>query len=94
VLVTQPFDDIEELARRANDTPMGLAAGVWTRDLGKAHAVAAAIKAGTVWVNTYNLFDAAVPWGGFKHSGHGRDGGREGIEKFLQTKAVWVQTGA
>jgi acyl-CoA reductase-like NAD-dependent aldehyde dehydrogenase len=93
VLVTQPFDDIDELARRANNTPMGLAAGVWTQDVQKAHTVAAAIQAGTVWVNCYNLFDAAVPWGGFKHSGHGRDSGHEGIEKFLQTKAVWMQTG-
>jgi acyl-CoA reductase-like NAD-dependent aldehyde dehydrogenase len=93
VLITQTFDDVEELARRANETPMGLAAGVWTRDVSKAHQVAAAIQAGTVWVNSYNLFDAAVPWGGYKHSGHGRDGGREGIEKFLQTKAVWLQHG-
>jgi acyl-CoA reductase-like NAD-dependent aldehyde dehydrogenase len=79
------------VATRANDTAYGLAAGVWTNDVRKVHAMAAALKAGTVWVNTYNLFDAAAPWGGYKQSGYGRDGGREGIEKYLQTKTVWTQ---
>jgi phenylacetaldehyde dehydrogenase len=91
VVVVQPFESVEEVATRANDTAYGLAAGVWTNDVRKVHAMAAALKAGTVWVNTYNLFDAAAPWGGYKQSGYGRDGGREGIEKYLQTKTVWTQ---
>jgi acyl-CoA reductase-like NAD-dependent aldehyde dehydrogenase len=91
VLVAQPFESVEEVATRANSTRMGLAAGVWTRDLGKAHALAGLLQAGTVWINSYNLFDAAAPWGGYKQSGYGRDGGREGIEKYLQTKTVWTK---
>ena len=94
VLAVQTFDTIEEVAARANRTTYGLASGVWTRDLAKAHTMAAAIKAGSVWVNTYNQFDAAAPFGGYKQSGYGRDNGREGVEKFLQTKAVWVNHAA
>jgi phenylacetaldehyde dehydrogenase len=93
VVVVQPFESVEEVAARANRTSFGLAAGVWTHDLRKAHAIANALQAGTVWVNTYNLFDAAAPWGGYKQSGYGRDGGREGIEKYLQTKTVWTHFG-
>jgi acyl-CoA reductase-like NAD-dependent aldehyde dehydrogenase len=94
VLVVQPFDSIEEIACRANDTPFGLTAGIWTRDVAKVHGLAARLKAGTVWVNTYNQFDAAAPWGGYKQSGYGRDNGREGLEKYLQTKTVWVDYSA
>lgn len=90
VVIVQPFEDISEIARRANDTTFGLAAGVWTKDVSKAHKLAALLQTGTVWVNTYNQFDAAAPWGGYKQSGLGRDNGKEGIEKFLQTKTVWV----
>ncbi|GLK69742.1 aldehyde dehydrogenase family protein [Hansschlegelia plantiphila] len=90
VVVVQPFDEVDELVDRANASNFGLAAGVWTQDVRKAHAVAAALKAGTVWINTYNQFDAAAPWGGFKSSGYGRDNGREGVEKYLQTKTVWT----
>ncbi len=94
VLSIQAFDTVEEVAVRANHTTYGLAAGIWTRDLSRAHAMAASLKAGSVWVNTYNQFDPAAPFGGFKQSGYGRDNGHEGIEKYLQTKAVWINTAA
>lgn len=90
VLAVQKFDTLEELIPRANDVTYGLAAGIWTKDIARAHAAAAAIQAGTVWINTYNQFDAVAPWGGYKQSGYGRDNGAEGIEKYLQTKTVWV----
>jgi phenylacetaldehyde dehydrogenase len=93
VLVVQAFDSIDELTRRANQTTFGLAAGIWTRDVRKAHGVAAALQAGTVWINTYSQFDAVAPWGGYKQSGYGRDNGLEGIEKYLQTKTVWTNYG-
>lgn len=92
VIIVQVFDTIDEVIQRANETPYGLAAGIWTRDSAKVHHLASRIKAGTVWVNTYNQFDAAAPFGGYKQSGYGRDHGREGIEKFLETKTVWVNT--
>lgn len=94
VLVVQKFNSIEDLMPRANSVPYGLAAGVWTRDLSRAHAAAAALQAGTVWINTYNQFDAVAPWGGFKKSGYGKDNGREALEKYLQTKTVWVNYAA
>ncbi|MEG6510262.1 aldehyde dehydrogenase family protein [Methyloligella sp. 2.7D] len=93
VLCVQRFTDVDEVVARANDTSFGLAAGVWTHDVRKSQAVAAKLQAGTVWVNTYNQFDAAAPWGGYKQSGYGRDNGREGILKFLQTKTVWSNYG-
>ncbi len=68
----------------------GLAAGIWTRDISKAHRVARAVKAGTVWINTYNFYDAAAPFGGYKASGFGRDLGKEALEGYLETKTVWV----
>jgi phenylacetaldehyde dehydrogenase len=88
VVVAEPFTDVAELVKRANQTHYGLAAGVWTRDISKAHRVAAALKAGTVWVNCYNIFDAALPFGGFKQSGWGREMGREAIDLYTETKAV------
>ena len=90
VLATIRFKDAEDAVAKANNTVYGLAAAVWTRDVSKAHRVAKAIKAGTVWVNTYNLYDPALPFGGFKESGFGRDQGRDALEKYTQTKSVWV----
>lgn len=93
VLAMQSFRDTDDLVARANATKYGLAAGIWTHDLRKAHRTAAVLQAGTVWINTYNQFDAAAPFGGYKASGYGRDNGMAGIDKYLQTKAVWVNYG-
>ena len=90
VVVATPFESITELVRRVNDTRFGLAAGVWTRDIKKAHSVAAQIKAGVVWINTYGFFDPAAPFGGYKESGYGREMGGEAIDLYTQTKTVWV----
>ncbi len=90
VLAVLAFDDLEEGIRLANQSMYGLAAGIWTRDISKAHQVARAIKAGTVWVNTYNLYDSAAPFGGYKASGFGRDLGREALDGYLETKTVWI----
>ncbi len=86
------FDSVDEVIERANRTEYGLAAGVWTTNLAKAHRVAAALQAGTVWVNTYGEFDPAVPFGGYKTSGWGREFGLESLEGYLNTKSVWVAT--
>ena len=73
VVVAMPFDDIDEIARQANDTRYGLAAGIWTQDISKAHELACKLRAGSVFVNTYNSIDPALPFGGFKESGWGRE---------------------
>jgi aldehyde dehydrogenase (NAD+) len=90
VLSVLKFSDLDELIRRANATPFGLAAAVWTRDVARAHEVAGRLRAGTVWVNCYDVFDAAAPFGGFKQSGFGRELGERGLDPYLETKTVTV----
>src|SRR6185437_16078591 len=90
VLVAMRWTDVDDLIDKANDTPYGLAAGLWTNDLTQAHRIAAAIKAGTVWINCYNLTDPASPFGGYKQSGWGREMGRGVLKQYTETKSVWV----
>ena len=90
VLSVIKFKTIEEVIHRANTTDYGLAAAVWTRDIGKAHAIAGRVRAGTVWVNCYDVFDAAAPFGGFKHSGIGRELGEKGLENYTEHKTVTI----
>src|SRR6185437_14126641 len=90
VLATIDFADLDEAIERANDSIYGLAAAVWTRDIKKAHYVASRLQAGTVWINTYNVYDTAVPFGGYKQSGFGREMSMHALEHYTQTKTVWV----
>jgi phenylacetaldehyde dehydrogenase len=90
VVVAEPFSRLENLLPRANGTEYGLAAGIWTRDISKAHRLAGELRAGTVWINCYNIFDAALPFGGYKQSGWGREMGHEALELYTETKAVVV----
>jgi acyl-CoA reductase-like NAD-dependent aldehyde dehydrogenase len=90
VLSVIPFKSVEDGLAEGNSTSYGLAAAVWTRDVAKALKAARAIRAGTVWVNAYNLFDAALPFGGFKESGFGREMGAAGLEHYTEVKSVWV----
>jgi aldehyde dehydrogenase (NAD+) len=92
VVCALPFDSFDEVIKRANDTRFGLAGGVWTQDITKANAAAKKIRAGSVWVNHYQAMDPAVPFGGYKMSGFGREGGSEHLEGYLQTKGVWIRT--
>jgi len=87
-----PFEDIDEVISRANATPFGLGSGVWTRDVSKAHRLAKAIRAGSVWVNCYQAMDPAMPFGGYKMSGYGRESGLQHLEEYLNVKAVWIKT--
>jgi aldehyde dehydrogenase (NAD+) len=91
VLTILKFRDIDELVDRANKTMYGLAAGVWTRDIGKAHAIANRVRAGTVWVNCYDVFDAGAPFGGFKQSGMGRELGEYGLQQYTEVKTVTIK---
>ena len=90
VTVLIAFDDEEEAIALANDTPYGLAAAVWTRDVKRAHRVAHAVQAGTVWINNYRVWNWLMPFGGYKESGYGREGGLEVMQHYTQTKSVWV----
>jgi phenylacetaldehyde dehydrogenase len=91
VVVAAPFQTLDDIAKTANDTTYGLGAGIWTNDISKAHALAKKIRAGTVWINCYNIFDAALPFGGYKQSGWGREMGHEVLEAYTEVKAVCVQ---
>ncbi|MGA2292871.1 aldehyde dehydrogenase family protein [Bradyrhizobium sp.] len=94
VLAVLPFETEEEAIALANATPFGLAGAVWTNDVGRAHRVAAAVRAGTFWVNGYKTINVASPFGGFGRSGFGRSSGREALMTYTQTKSVWVETAA
>jgi len=91
VVVAAPFQSLDEIAAIANDTPFGLGAGIFTRDISRAHSLVKKIKAGTVYVNCYNIFDAALPFGGYKQSGWGREMGHQVFESYTEVKSVCVQ---
>jgi phenylacetaldehyde dehydrogenase len=91
VVVAAPFQSIDEIAAQANDSDYGLGAGIWTKDISKAHALAKKLRAGTVWINCYNVFDASLPFGGYKQSGWGREMGHEALEAYTEVKAVTTQ---
>ena len=84
------FEDEDDLIKQANEVVYGLSAGIWTKDITRAHRFAKAVKAGTVWINTYNMFNAASPFGGYKQSGYGREMGKHALEMYTQVKSVWV----
>ncbi|RWP27635.1 aldehyde dehydrogenase family protein [Mesorhizobium sp.] len=91
VISALPFDTLDEAVERANNTPYGLAAGVFTRNVATAHQLSRKIRAGSVWVNTYHAIDPAVPFGGYKMSGYGREGGAEHLDEYLNTKGVFIK---
>jgi phenylacetaldehyde dehydrogenase len=91
VVCAMPFERTEEVSAQMNNSPFGLAGAIWTQDLSKAHRMARAMKSGTVWINCYNVFDAALPFGGYKQSGWGREMGREVFELYTQVKSVCIK---
>lgn len=92
VISAIPFTTVDEVIERANRTSFGLGSGVWTRDVSKAHTLARSIRAGSVWINCYQAMDPAVPFGGYKMSGYGRESGKQHVEEYLNVKAVWIKT--
>ncbi len=90
VVCAMPFDDVNDILKRANDTDYGLAAGLWTTNLSRAHQFASKLQAGTIWINTWGNTDAASPFGGYKQSGHGREMGKEAIDLYTEVKSVWI----
>jgi aldehyde dehydrogenase (NAD+) len=92
VISAIPFTDVDEVIERANKTNYGLGSGLWTRDVGKAHKLARGIRAGSVWINCYQAMDPAMPFGGYKMSGYGRESGKQHVEEYLNVKAVWIKT--
>jgi acyl-CoA reductase-like NAD-dependent aldehyde dehydrogenase len=93
VLAALAFDDLDEVVTAANSNPYGLAAAVWTKDVKKAHQISRQLRAGTVWINTYGLMDASLPFGGYKSSGFGRELGMHAIEHYTELKTVWLNMG-
>ena len=90
VIAAMPYEDLDDVISRANESDYGLAAGLWTRDISNAHYVAGKLRAGTVWVNCYNVFDAASPFGGYKQSGMGREMGSYALNNYTEVKSVWI----
>jgi phenylacetaldehyde dehydrogenase len=90
VLVAQRFDDLDEIAAAANDSPYGLSASIWSNDLRAVHRLVPKIKAGTVWVNCHGMVDPNLPFGGYKQSGFGREHGRSAIDMYTEIKSVWM----
>lgn len=90
MLTAIPYETVDEVIERANHSEYGLAAGLWTENVKQAHYIADRLQAGTVWVNCYNVFDAASPFGGYKQSGLGREMGSYALDNYTEVKSVWV----
>jgi aldehyde dehydrogenase (NAD+) len=93
VVTAIPFRTLDEVMRLSSATSYGLAGGIWTRDSQKAHRAARAMQPGVVWVNCYNVFDPAMPFGGYKMSGYGRESGQQALDLYTPVKAVWMKIG-